>query len=137
VGAAALLGFLSYGASLVLFVVALRSLGTARTGAYFSVAPFFGAVLAVALLGEPVNAQLLAAGLLMGLGVWLHLSEQHAHQHRHEAMEHEHEHEHDEHHRHAHDEPLVPGVRHSHRHRHEPLMHSHEHYPDAHHRHKH
>jgi drug/metabolite transporter (DMT)-like permease len=136
-GAAALLGFLSYGASLVLFVVALRSLGTARTGAYFSVAPFFGAVLAVGLLGEPVNAQLLAAGVLMGLGVWLHLSEQHAHQHRHEAIEHEHEHEHDEHHRHAHDEPVAPGVRHSHRHRHEPMTHSHEHYPDAHHRHKH
>ncbi|MND07304.1 hypothetical protein D3C83_291930 [compost metagenome] len=41
--AAGLLGFLGYGISLTLFIVALRHLGTARTGAYFSVAPFFGA----------------------------------------------------------------------------------------------
>lgn len=50
-----LLGFASYGVSLVLFVRGLRFLGTARTGAYFSVAPFFGAALAVLLLGEPLG----------------------------------------------------------------------------------
>lgn len=81
VASAAVLGFLSYGASLVLFVVALRHLGTARTGAYFSVAPFFGALLGVFMLDEPVPPVLVTAGCLMALGVWLHLTEQHGHLH--------------------------------------------------------
>jgi drug/metabolite transporter (DMT)-like permease len=136
VGTALLLGFFSYGISLVLFVIGLRHLGTARTGAYFSVAPFFGAVLAV-LLGDAVTLPLLLAGGLMALGVWLHLSERHAHPHTHEALVHEHTHVHDEHHQHAHDFPVSPSTSHSHPHRHEPLMHSHPHYPDAHHRHTH
>lgn len=132
----AVLGFLAYGISLSLFVVALRHLGTARTGAYFSVAPFFGALLAVALLGESVTPSLLAAGLLMALGVWLHLSERHAHWHQHEAMEHEHEHLHDAHHQHHAPGEAPPGA-HTHRHRHAPLGHAHEHFPDEHHRHSH
>ncbi|HWP12486.1 MAG TPA: EamA family transporter [Ramlibacter sp.] len=138
--AAALVGFASYGASLALFVVGLRELGTARTGAYFSVAPFFGAALAIALLGEPVTAPLLAAGALMAIGVALHLSERHEHRHVHEPLEHSHEHVHgvgDVHHDHVHEPPLAPGTRHSHAHRHQPLVHSHPHYPDAHHRHGH
>lgn len=132
-------GFLAYGVSLALFVLGLRHLGTARTGAYFSVAPFFGATLAIPLLGEPVTAKLLAAGALMALGVWLHLTEHHGHTHAHEVLEHDHEHEHDEHHQHEHDGPVTPGTQHSHRHRHrhEPMTHSHPHYPDAHHRHRH
>ena len=137
---AALVGFASYGASLALFVVALRELGTARTGAYFSVAPFFGAVLAIALLGEPVTVPLLLAGALMALGVALHLSERHEHRHAHEAMEHSHEHVHgtgDPHHAHSHEPPVAPGTRHSHPHRHQPMVHSHPHFPDAHHRHDH
>jgi drug/metabolite transporter (DMT)-like permease len=136
-GSALLIGLASYGVSLTLFVLALRHLGTARTGAYFSVAPFFGAIIAIALLGEPATARLLIAGGLMALGVWLHLTERHSHEHAHEPMEHEHEHEHDEHHRHEHDPPVPPGRRHSHRHKHERLKHSHPHYPDAHHRHEH
>jgi drug/metabolite transporter (DMT)-like permease len=137
--AAALLGFLSYGASLVLFVIALRQLGTARTGAYFSVAPFFGALLAIVLLGEPVTAPLLIAGALMALGVWLHLTEDHAHEHVHAALEHTHDHRHDEHHQHAHDHEGMadPNTRHSHAHRHLPMTHSHGHFPDGHHRHEH
>ena len=135
--AGAALGFLSYGISLVLFVVGLRHLGTARTGAYFSTAPFVGALVAVAFVGEPVNIALVLAGLLMGAGVWLHLSERHTHAHTHADIEHEHEHGHDEHHQHAHDEPVAPGTRHSHRHRHEAMTHSHPHYPDAHHTHRH
>jgi drug/metabolite transporter (DMT)-like permease len=138
--AAAAVGFASYGASLALFVVGLRELGTARTGAYFSVAPFFGAVLAVALLGDAVTAPLLVAGALMAAGVALHLSERHEHRHMHEAMEHAHEHVHgadDPHHEHAHEPPVPPGTRHSHPHRHQPLVHSHPHFPDAHHRHSH
>ncbi len=129
-------GFFAYGVSLTLFVVGLRHLGTARTAAYFSVAPFFGAILAVA-LGETVTTQLLAAGVLMALGIALHLTERHEHQHMHAAMEHEHEHVHDAHHQHAHDFQVAPGVKHSHWHRHDPLTHSHAHYPDTHHRHNH
>ena len=133
----ALLGFLSYGLSLVLFVIALRHLGTARTGAYFSTAPFVGAAIAVAFLGEALTWPLALAGALMALGVWFHVSERHEHLHAHEALEHEHAHEHDEHHQHAHDASIAPGTRHSHRHRHAPLTHSHPHYPDPHHTHRH
>ena len=140
VGGAMLVGFLAYGVSLALFVVGLRHLGTARTGAYFSVAPFFGAALALA-SGEPVTARLMAAGLLMGLGVWLHLTEKHEHPHVHESMDHEHEHVHDEHHQHGHpDQPglaMAPGLKHTHKHRHERIEHAHAHFPDAHHRHVH
>jgi drug/metabolite transporter (DMT)-like permease len=136
--AAAGVGLLSYGLSLALFVVGLRHLGTARTGAYFSVAPFIGALIALPLLGEPVTGRLLVAGGLMALGVWLHLTERHAHAHIHETLEHEHMHTHDAHHQHAHDGgPVPPGTRHSHRHRHEPITHAHPHFPDAHHRHGH
>jgi drug/metabolite transporter (DMT)-like permease len=138
--AAALLGFVSYGASLVLFVLALRALGTARTGAYFSVAPFFGAVLAIALLGDAPSLPLAIAGALMALGVALHISERHEHRHAHEAMDHSHEHVHgtgDEHHDHEHVPPVAAGTRHSHPHHHVPLVHTHPHYPDAHHRHPH
>lgn len=134
---ALILGLFAYGVSLALFVVALRHLGTARTGAYFSVAPFFGAALAVPLLGEPVGSRLLIAGGLMALGVWLHLTERHGHEHTHAALEHDHEHGHDAHHQHAHTPPVPPGHRHSHSHRHEPLTHAHAHFPDAHHRHDH
>jgi drug/metabolite transporter (DMT)-like permease len=138
VAGAMAVGLLAYGASLAMFVVALRHLGTARTGAYFSVAPFFGALLALA-LGEPLSASLVCAGGLMGFGVWLHLSERHEHEHVHEALEHEHEHVHDgdPHHDHHHEPEVEPGTRHTHRHRHEPLRHAHPHFPDAHHRHNH
>jgi drug/metabolite transporter (DMT)-like permease len=135
-GIAMIVGFISYGVSLGLFVVALRHLGTARTSAYFSVAPFFGAVVAVA-CGEPVTVALLAAAALMGLGVWIHLAEQHAHQHTHETLEHEHEHLHDDHHQHDHEYPVRPGAKHTHPHQHTSMTHRHAHYPDAHHRHEH
>ena len=135
--AAGVVGFFGYGVSLVLFVLALRHLGTARTGAYFSTAPFLGAVLSILLFREPITVQLVSAALLMALGVGLHLSEQHEHEHQHEPVEHEHRHVHDEHHRHAHG-PLDPkGEPHTHRHRHAPLRHRHPHYPDLHHRHGH
>lgn len=137
---AALLGFISYGASLTLFVLALRQLGTARTGAYFSVAPFFGALLALGLLDEPLTGTLLLGGALMAIGVALHLTERHEHTHRHVAMDHDHEHTHgegDDHHAHQHDSPIAPGTRHSHRHHHAGVTHSHAHFPDAHHQHDH
>ncbi len=136
IGAALLLGLLSYGISLMLFVVGLRHLGTARTGAYFSVAPFFGAMLAL-LMGAPPTLSLLLAGVLMAVGVWLHLSEDHSHSHTHERIEHHHAHAHDEHHAHVHDEVTPNGGRHSHLHVHEPISHAHPHFPDEHHRHRH
>lgn len=125
------------GVSLVMFMLGLRHLGAARTGAYFSLAPFIGAALGVALFREPVTAQLLAAGALMALGLWLHLAERHEHEHVHEPLEQEHAHVHDAHHRHAHAAGVPAGEPHSHLHRHEPLRHRHPHYPDLHHRHGH
>jgi drug/metabolite transporter (DMT)-like permease len=133
--AAGFIGFFGIGVSLVMFIFALRHLGTARTGAYYSTAPFIGAVLAVVFLGEPVTAVLVLAAILMAIGVWLHLSERHEHEHAHEALEHEHSHVHDDHHHHAHDAPATEP--HSHWHRHEPMRHKHPHYPDLHHRHHH
>ncbi|NIJ46728.1 DMT family transporter [Rhizomicrobium electricum] len=134
---AAMIGLLGYGVSLVLFVLALRHLGSARTGAYFSMAPFIGAALAVGMLAEPVSLRLGIAAVLMGIGLWLHLTERHDHEHTHEEMEHEHRHVHDAHHQHAHTDADPPGEPHTHRHKHAPLVHTHPHYPDLHHRHNH
>lgn len=132
-----LVGFIGYGVSLVLFVVALRHVGTARTGAYFSTAPFVGAAIAILALGEPITVQIVAAAILMGFGVWLHLTEQHEHEHQHEMLVHSHKHRHDEHHQHEHNSQDPPGEPHTHRHAHSPIRHSHPHYPDEHHRHQH
>jgi drug/metabolite transporter (DMT)-like permease len=137
VAAALLLGLIGYGVSLALFVLALRHIGTARTAAYFSVAPFVGAGLSVPLLREAVGPSFLAAGTLMAVGVWLHITERHAHQHTHEPLTHSHAHVHDEHHRHRHEAGVDPGEPHTHVHTHEPLSHAHPHYPDVHHRHRH
>jgi drug/metabolite transporter (DMT)-like permease len=134
---AALVGFFGYGVSLTLFVLALRHIGTARTGAYFSLAPFAGALLSVLILRDSLTMQFLIAAALMGIGVWLHLTERHVHEHLHEAIEHDHRHVHDEHHQHEHDEFAPLGEPHSHAHRHERMVHSHPHYPDIHHRHAH
>lgn len=132
-----LVGCFSYGISLVLFVVGLRHLGTSRTGAYFSIAPFFGAVLAFPLLGEVLSARFFIAAAFMASGVWLHLTEQHEHEHLHESKSHEHEHAHDCHHLHEHDEGSQLVTKHNHRHCHAPLTHVHNHFPDTHHRHDH
>jgi drug/metabolite transporter (DMT)-like permease len=130
-------GLLGYGVSLVLFIVALRSLGSARTSAYFSTAPFLGALLSVLLLHDPVPVTLWISAVLMGLGVWLHLTEHHEHEHFHPGMNHAHPHVHDEHHRHEHDFPWDGAEPHTHAHVHAPLRHRHRHYPDLHHRHDH
>lgn len=115
-GAAMLVGLLGYGVSLVLFVLALRHLGTARTGAYFSSAPFIGSAVSLVLLREPVGLPWLVAAVLMAVGVWLHLTERHEHEHA---------------------PGIDPREPHTHVHRHAPLAHSHPHYPDIHHRHSH
>lgn len=137
IASAATVGFAGYGISLTLFVIALRELGTARTGAYFAVAPFFGALIAIVLQHEPVTLTLIAAALLMAGGVWLHVTEHHVHDHEHTAGSHSHPHTHDEHHQHAHESTWDGTEPHSHLHDHKPLRHAHAHYPDIHHRHEH
>ncbi len=134
---ALLVGALGYGASIVLFLLALRHLGLARTSAYFALGPFVGAIAAVVWLDEPVTALLALAAVLFAIGVWLHVTEQHGHEHEHDVLDHDHRHRHDDHHDHAHDPPVPPGTVHAHPHRHQPLRHAHAHYPDLHHRHRH
>jgi drug/metabolite transporter (DMT)-like permease len=134
---AMVVGLLGYGISLVMFVLALRGLGTARTGAYFSTAPFAGAMLSLVLLGEDTSAGFWLASGLMAVGVWLHLTERHEHEHTHEVLDHAHRHVHDEHHLHSHDFPWDGQEPHEHRHQHVQMRHSHPHYPDIHHRHEH
>lgn len=134
---AGLIGLLGYGISLVLFVLALRHLGSARTGAYFSTAPFIGAIVSLLLLGDPATMQLIGAAVLMGIGVYFHVAERHEHEHVHEPLEHSHRHVHDEHHQHEHGPGDPAGELHSHAHRHATLRHRHPHFPDLHHRHGH
>ena len=134
---ASVVGFFGYGVSLVLFVLALRHLGAARTGAYFSMAPFIGAVLALGLFGEPLTLRLAAAAALMGVGLYLHLAERHEHEHEHQELVHEHVHTHDMHHQHGHGSDVPSGEPHVHVHQHAPMTHRHPHYPDLHHRHTH
>ncbi len=137
IAATAVVGIGGYGLSLVLFVIALRGLGTARTGAYFSTAPFIGAALSLLFPGESASAAFWMAAALMGLGVWLHVTEHHEHEHTHEPLEHEHLHVHDEHHQHRHEAGWDGQEPHLHRHAHATLTHKHPHYPDMHHRHTH
>lgn len=137
VGSSMLLGFFGYGLSIVMFVLALRHLGASRAGAYFSMAPFIGSVVSLFLFPTSLSFGLLCAGVLMGVGVWLHLTENHGHEHTHNFLTHSHGHSHDEHHQHLHEEGLLPEEGHSHFHTHEPMTHSHRHFPDIHHRHSH
>ncbi|MEO8452931.1 MAG: EamA family transporter [Gemmatimonadota bacterium] len=137
IAAALMVGFVGYGVSLVLYVLAMRELGTARTGAYFALAPFVGAVLGLFIFREPVTLLFLAAAVAMLLGLWLHLSERHEHDHVHEPVRHTHRHTHDEHHQHEHRLDDPPGQPHTHEHAHARITHRHPHYPDIHHRHGH
>jgi drug/metabolite transporter (DMT)-like permease len=137
IGAAMLTGFAGYGVSLVLFVMALRELGTARTGAYFSVAPLIGVAVSLTIWPALPDASFWIAAALMALGVWLHVRERHEHSHTHERMMHTHRHVHDAHHQHEHDFPYSGDAPHTHAHEHLPITHSHAHFPDVHHRHRH
>jgi drug/metabolite transporter (DMT)-like permease len=135
IAAALTLGAMSYGASMVLNLRALRELGAARQAALFATAPFLGALLSFPILGEQPRPIHLLVAALMGFGLWLLMRERHGHAHRHEPLEHEHRHVHDEHHQHAHEGVVTEP--HSHPHRHDPLTHEHPHTPDLHHRHSH
>ena len=131
------IGFLGYGLSLVLFVLALRHLGTARTGAYFSFAPFVGATLALLILREAPGQLFILGFIAMSVGLWLHLTERHEHTHTHPPLTHNHAHRHDAHHQHDHDFAWDGTEPHTHEHFHPMLTHHHGHYPDIHHQHKH
>ncbi len=135
VGGALLTGAFGYGMSLVLHLLAVRSLGAARQAAYFATAPFVGALVAIPLLHDHLPAAHLAAGALMAVGIAVIVRAHHAHGHEHEPVEHEHAHVHDQHHAHTHQEPVTEP--HSHPHQHAPLVHDHPHLPDTHHRHRH
>jgi drug/metabolite transporter (DMT)-like permease len=130
------LGFFSYGLSIVLFIFAMRSLGASRTSAFFSTAPFAGTILSFILLHELPNFLFFISLPVMILGAILILGEKHGHLHYHIFMEHEHRHNHkDKHHTHSHIES--ENIEHSHPHKHENMGHSHPHKPDIHHRHEH
>lgn len=135
--AAGAVGLSGYGLSLVLFVLALRHLGTARTGAYFSAAPFVGAVVSLSMLGEQAGTVFWIAAACMAAGIWLHVTESHEHEHDHDEQEHTHAHRHDAHHLHQHEFAWDGTEPHVHPHQHRPLRHVHPHFPDIHHRHEH
>lgn len=133
---ALVIGMMCYGLSLVLFIYALRKIGSSRTSTYFATGPFIGMICAVLFLGERPAIVHWLAGAVMLLGVWALYREHHEHEHTHESLEHSHMHIHDEHHQHEHGgtEGLAP---HEHLHEHKWLKHAHPHLPDIHHRHQH
>ena len=139
IGLALLVGALSYGLSIQLFILALRGLGAARTGAFFGIAPFVGATLALIFFREAPQVLFWAALPVMAFGAYMMLTENHQHVHTHATMEHAHAHSHpDEHHEHKHlSEELLVNGKHAHAHSHTDLSHSHPHVPDLHHRHVH
>lgn len=133
---ALVLGSLSYGASIVLFIHAMRGLGAARTSALFSTAPLAGMLLSFLLFQELPTWWFVVALPLIGVGALFLVNEAHQHGHLHELTTHEHAHHHDDgHHDHHHEGDSVP--QHSHIHQHEALDHDHHHMPDLHHRHTH
>jgi hypothetical protein len=134
---ALLIGVLSYGASIVLYIRAAQMLGATRAQIAFASAPFFGVALSVAFLGEGLRIEHGVSAGLFAAAIVLLMFERHVHRHSHKAMRHEHAHRHDDGH-HLHEHPGMPAAtRHSHAHEHEPMVHAHPHWPDLHHRHHH
>ena len=132
-----LLGALSYGASLALYIQAAQSLGAVRSQMIFASAPFFGLSLSSLLLREGLGWVQGAAAILFGGSLFFLFRERHSHWHEHVALEHIHAHRHDDGH-HVHVHTGSPGsLYHSHSHQHEPIAHTHPHWPDLHHRHEH
>jgi drug/metabolite transporter (DMT)-like permease len=134
---ALVLGSLSYGLSIVLFVWAMRGLGAARTSAWFGTAPLVGVILSFVFFREAPGILFLIALPLMIVGAFLLLNEDHSHRHVHEPVSHEHRHHHDDgHHEHEHEIPAL-AAHHSHVHSHARQEHDHHHLPDTDHRHIH
>lgn len=139
---AMVVGFFSYGGiTSVLFLWALRGVGTARAGSILALSPFFGVVISLFVFPDPLPAAFYIALPVMGVGAYLLMTEHHSHMHTHPAVFHEHRHHHDDlHHSHDHmgwEPPLSSSGEHSHPHQHEELIHEHAHTPDIHHRHSH
>ena len=132
---AMVMGFFCFGVSQVFFIYALRQLGSARAGIYFSIAPFLGAGVSILLLDEAVSKNFVAGFILMAAAVWQLSGEHHEHEHEHTNLEHSHLHGHDAHHQHVH--AHTDASPHSHPHVHEEIIHAHAHTPDIHHRHTH
>ncbi|MFZ9886796.1 MAG: DMT family transporter [Myxococcota bacterium] len=135
--AALLVGTLSYGASLVLYVASAQHMGATRSQLAFATAPFVGVALSWGVLREPLTSAQLGTGLLMAFGVWWGTTDTHRHKHRHEAMVHTHWHRHDDGHHEHHHARLPVGGWHVHEHEHVPVEHEHPHRSDLHHRHRH
>jgi len=136
IGIALLLGFVAYGMSIYLYILAQRSLGASRTSVFFALAPFVGVALSFMVFRELPALSFWIALAVMGIGAYLAASERHSHMHTHEALTHEHRHNHtDGHHNHVHVPPFLG--EHSHSHTHEVLCHTHSHTPDLHHTHSH
>jgi drug/metabolite transporter (DMT)-like permease len=69
---ALMVGFLSYGVSILLDVYALRMLGAAREAAFFAMAPFMGAAMAIPILGDrPQRGDLVGGAIMLGGVSWL------------------------------------------------------------------
>lgn len=129
-------GVICYGASIVLYITAAQNIGATRGQMFFAASPFFGVILSVIILDEPITVfQVIAAAILTG-ALYLVFCDKHEHEHIHEEFEHEHSHRHDDDH-HSHKHPVSISGRHTHKHRHEAIVHDHPHWPDLHHRHKH
>lgn len=105
------LGSISYGLSIVLFIISLRGLGAARASAWFGTAPFAGAIIAFLLFRDAPDIQFLISLPIMIAGVLFLFGEEHSHSHVHSAIEHEHCHSPgDIYHKHEHpDESLFDG----------------------------
>lgn len=129
-------GAFSYGISLVLFIKALKGMGSFRTGMFYSFGPFIGAIVSLILLREWIGWVMIPATVLMVIGVYMVITDKHLHTHEHSKLTHTHAHTHEDmHHLHEHDEE-VSGT-HIHPHDHENESHEHLHWPDSHHRHDH
>ncbi len=134
---AMLLGCLSYGLSIVLFIHAMRSLGAGRTSALFGTAPIAGIILSIILFQETPHWTFIVALPVMIIGGVSLATEEHHHEHRHREIIHDHRHTHDDGHHDEHLKENHPCVPHSHTHVHSGLQHTHHHLPDIHHRHGH
>jgi drug/metabolite transporter (DMT)-like permease len=137
VGVALVVGALSYGVSIMLYISGAQQLGASRSQLLFSTSPFLGMILAWTFLHESVQPVQLLAAVVMVAGLYLMLTARHEHEHTHESLSHTHGHRHDDgHHDHVH--PGLPAsTRHTHPHDHGPMTHRHPHVPDLHHRHTH
>ena len=62
------LGFVSYGMSLFFYITAQASLGAAKVSAYYAMAPFIGAFISLAVLGEVLTQAFVLALVFMAAG---------------------------------------------------------------------